>query len=258
MRATARASVGANGSKRSPAFAGAGFRLDQDGRRRRQAALPRSGPQQALVRTDRRRLQPHPPGQPRGGRRIAERRRSGLGVGTAVRPHNFRPPAPQPLSAISDRAAVNHSCSGCDHQYFSSLLGLLKQRWGLSMQGWIRRARDLDIIGTDLYRSLNIQFRSRGWHRSELFHYESSESPTLFERLVFRAVAEDMITFEEAERFFPSTSCQQDATRSSRTTLRALARQSLEQRHRVLRGRAVEVDVDETEAWDELPNDEVE
>ena len=25
-------------------------------------------------------------------------------------------------------------------------LGLLKQRWGLSMQGWIRRARDLEII----------------------------------------------------------------------------------------------------------------
>ena len=257
MRATARASVGANGSKRSPAFAGAGFRLDQDGRRRRQAALPRPGPQQALVRTDRR-LQPHPPGQPRGDRHIAERRRSGLGVGTAVRDHNFRPPAPQPLSAISDRTAVNHSCSGCDHEYFSSLLGLLKQRWGLSVQGWIRRARDLDIIGTDLYRSLNIQFRSRGWHRSELFHYESSESTTLFERLVFRAVPEHMITSEEAERFFPSTSCQQGASRSSRTTLRDLARQSLEQRYRVLRGRAVEVSVDETEAWDELPNDEVE
>ena len=55
-----------------------GVRLDQDGRRRRQAALLGPGPQQALVRTDRRRLQPHPPGQPRGGRRIAERRRRGF------------------------------------------------------------------------------------------------------------------------------------------------------------------------------------
>ena len=46
-------------------------------------------------------------------------------------------------------------------------LGLLKQRWGLSMQGWIRRASDLGIISTDLYRTLNIQFRSRGWNRKE-------------------------------------------------------------------------------------------
>ena len=33
-------------------------------------------------------------------------------------------------------------------------LGLLKQRWGLSLQGWIRRARDLQIISKDLYRTL--------------------------------------------------------------------------------------------------------
>ena len=36
------------------------------------------GPQQALVRTDRRRLQPHPPGQHPGGRRITEPRRRGF------------------------------------------------------------------------------------------------------------------------------------------------------------------------------------
>ena len=51
---------------------------NERGRRRRQAALSRPGPQQTLVRTDRRRLQPHPPGQPRGGRRIAEPRRRGF------------------------------------------------------------------------------------------------------------------------------------------------------------------------------------
>ena len=49
-----------------------GVRLDEDGRGRRQAALLGPGPQQALVRTDRRRLQPHPHGQPRGDRRVAE------------------------------------------------------------------------------------------------------------------------------------------------------------------------------------------
>ena len=38
------------------------------------AALSRAGPQQALVRVNRRRLQPHPPGPARGGRRIGHRR----------------------------------------------------------------------------------------------------------------------------------------------------------------------------------------
>ena len=137
-------------------------------------------------------------------------------------------------------------------------LGLLKQRWGLSMQGWIRRARDLDIIGEDLYRSLNIQFRTAGWHRAEPFRYESRETPALFERLVLRALAENMITSEEAERYFPGASSQQGAARASRTSLRDLARQSLEERHRVLQGVAVEVDSSETEAWDEFLNDEIE
>ena len=56
-----------------------GVRLDQGRRRRRQTAVPRPGTQQALVGTDRRGLQPHPPGQHRGGHRVAEPRRRGFG-----------------------------------------------------------------------------------------------------------------------------------------------------------------------------------
>ncbi len=135
-------------------------------------------------------------------------------------------------------------------------LGLLKQRWGLSMQGWIRRARDLEIIGEDLYRSLNIQFRTAGWHRDEPFDYESGESPALFERLVLRALAEDMITAEEADRYFPGAASRHAVEPGSQRSLRDLANESLRERHRVLQGLAVEVDVEETHAWDELPEDE--
>ena len=135
-------------------------------------------------------------------------------------------------------------------------LGLLKQRWGLSMQGWIRRARDLEIIGDDLYRSLNIQFRTAGWHRDEPFDYESAESPALFERLVLRALAEDMITLEEAERYFPAAASRYAAGRGSQRSLRDLARESLRERHRILQVVTVEVDVEETDAWDELSEDE--
>ena len=137
-------------------------------------------------------------------------------------------------------------------------LGLLKQRWGLSMQGWIRRARDLEIIGEHLYRSLNIQFRSAGWHRDEPVRYESSETPSLFRRLVLRALAENMITTEDAERFFPGMPLPTGAAAEQRASFRDLARQSPEDRHRVLREVAVAVDPSETDAWDELLGDEIE
>ena len=85
-------------------------------------------------------------------------------------------------------------------------LGLLKQRWGLSMQGWIRRARDLEIISAGTYQRLNMQFRRDGWHREEPVHYEAAEAPALFHRLVLRAQTEQMITPEEAERLYPGVS----------------------------------------------------
>ena len=129
-------------------------------------------------------------------------------------------------------------------------LGLLKQRWGLSMQGWIRRARDLEIISDDLYRRLNIRFRKTGWHRTEPFAYEGRESPALYRRLVLRALAERMITSEEAERLYPDARHHSDERRATQVSLRDLARRPPEERHRVLRDAQIAVDPDVTDAWD--------
>ena len=85
-------------------------------------------------------------------------------------------------------------------------LGLLKQRWGLSMQGWIRRALDLEVISNDLYGRLNIQFRRLGWHRAEPVRYEANETPALFHRLVLRALSERIISSEEANHLYPDVS----------------------------------------------------
>ena len=129
-------------------------------------------------------------------------------------------------------------------------LGLLKQRWGLSMQAWIRRARDLEIIGDDLYRTLNMGFRQTGWNRTEPFAYEGRESPALFRRLVLRALAERMITSDEANRLYPGASVHTENMRAPRASLRDLARHPLEERHRTLRHAHVAVDPAETAAWD--------
>ena len=96
-------------------------------------------------------------------------------------------------------------------------LGLLKQRWGISMQAWIRRARDLEVISTELYGRLNVQFRQAGWHRHEPFEYEGSESPGLFPRLVLRALSERMITSEEAGQLHPGLSADRGGARAEQT-----------------------------------------
>lgn len=136
-------------------------------------------------------------------------------------------------------------------------LGLLKQRWGLSMQGWIRRAKDLEIISDDLYRTLNIQFRREGWHRSEPYAYEANESPVLFRRLVLRALAEQMIASDEANRLYPGIARDDERSGVTRISLRELARRAPEDRHRALRVAQIAVDAEETHAWDTLPADEL-
>ena len=137
-------------------------------------------------------------------------------------------------------------------------LGLLKQRWGLSMQAWVRRAHDLEIISDELYRRLIRRFRREGWHQREPFGYEATESPTLLRRLVFRALAERTITPQEAERFYPGSSIDTPQAPSGRASLRDLARRPLEERHRAIREAGIIVDADEIEAWDETVGDGIE
>ena len=136
-------------------------------------------------------------------------------------------------------------------------LGLLKQRWGLSMQGWVRRARDLEIVSEDLYRRLNMRFRSIGWHRTEPFSYEGRESPALYQRLVLRALAERMITSEEADRLYPGASHHGEWRSVPEGSLRNLARRPPEERHRVLRDAQIAVDPEVTDAWDKTLADRI-
>lgn len=100
-----------------------GLRLDQDSRRRRQAALPGPGPQQAPVRTDRRRLQAHSPGQDRGGPRVAEPGGDQLRRLHRTRRRALRPTGPtlHPNSAHNQRS--NDRWFGFTYPYLSSLLG---------------------------------------------------------------------------------------------------------------------------------------
>jgi Zn-dependent peptidase ImmA (M78 family)/DNA-binding XRE family transcriptional regulator len=72
-------------------------------------------------------------------------------------------------------------------------LALLKDEWGLSMFGWAMRARDLGILPQARLSELWSQFRSEKWDVKEPGSQYRKERTRLFEQLVYRALAEDLI-----------------------------------------------------------------
>ena len=72
-------------------------------------------------------------------------------------------------------------------------LYLLKQQWGLSMGALSFRARDLGIINQSTMGKLWALLRARGWKVTEPGRPYPKEEPRRFQRLVFRALAEDLI-----------------------------------------------------------------
>ena len=76
---------------------------------------------------------------------------------------------------------------------------LLKRKYGLSMQAWIYRAKDLGIISDNSAARLFQLFRANGWHRLEPGEALTSEKPQRMERLIYRSLAEDLISRSRAQ-----------------------------------------------------------
>ncbi len=87
-----------------------------------------------------------------------------------------------------------------DTIYFEELHSL-KHKWGLSMSGWLRRLADLEIISPNQYAISMRMFSKRGWRRVEPGEPVKPEATGRFERLVQRAVAEDIISVSRAADF---------------------------------------------------------
>jgi Zn-dependent peptidase ImmA (M78 family)/DNA-binding XRE family transcriptional regulator len=78
-------------------------------------------------------------------------------------------------------------------------LYLLKRKYGLSMQAWIYRSRDLGIIGENTTEKLYRLFSQKGWKKKEPGEALPPEEPLRFRRLVYHALAEDLISQTRAE-----------------------------------------------------------
>ncbi len=70
----------------------------------------------------------------------------------------------------------------------------LKMTYGLSMGGWLHRARDLGIVNEARYKAIYQYFGVRGWTKTEPGNQHPREEPKLFQQLVFRALAEALIS----------------------------------------------------------------
>lgn len=77
-------------------------------------------------------------------------------------------------------------------------LEALKKAYGLSMQGWMHRAKDLSILPDTHYIEMRKFFNARGWHKKEPGEQYPAERPQLFEQLVYRALGQDLISESKA------------------------------------------------------------
>jgi Zn-dependent peptidase ImmA (M78 family)/DNA-binding XRE family transcriptional regulator len=77
-------------------------------------------------------------------------------------------------------------------------LHALKHEFGLSMAGWLQRAKQCEVISTDIHLAMFKRFSAKGWRKNEPGEPLPIEHPRLFDQLVYRALAEQYITESKA------------------------------------------------------------
>ena len=74
----------------------------------------------------------------------------------------------------------------------------LKHEFGLSMAGWLQRAKQCDVLTAPAYLSAVRRFSGKGWHKQEPGEPLPREHPRLFKQLVYRALAQHYISESKA------------------------------------------------------------
>jgi Zn-dependent peptidase ImmA (M78 family) len=78
-------------------------------------------------------------------------------------------------------------------------LGELKKEYGISIQALVMRARDLNIITRNYCKNFFIMFNQfPEWKTKEPIEYTGTEKATRFNQLIFRAIAEELISINKA------------------------------------------------------------
>jgi len=77
-------------------------------------------------------------------------------------------------------------------------LGLLKQKYGISIQAIIYRCKDLGIISANYMANLFFLIRQLNWKVQEPYEFAGKETSSRFDQLLFRALSEEIISMSKA------------------------------------------------------------
>lgn len=101
-------------------------------------------------------------------------------------------------SFLAPCAAVRHLLGNKRHALEWQELYALKHEFGLSMAGWLTRAKQCGVIADSTYLSTIKRFSAKGWRKLEPGNPLPKEEPRLFQQLVYRALAEQYISEAKA------------------------------------------------------------
>jgi len=135
-------------------------------------------------------------------------------------------------------------------------LTLLKRRYGMSIQAWVQRLRDLDVITESHYRQWWITLNKLGYRKQEPAPL-AAERPEWLQRTALRALAEGLVTREEAEQL---TGEKLELVEPlSVVERRALAKLPVDERRRVLAEQAARIagHYEHDEQWRDLDSGDV-
>ena len=83
-------------------------------------------------------------------------------------------------------------------------LGSLKRRYGLSMQAWMYRGKDLGIFSPGLARSFWLEINRRGWRKAEPYALVVDETPVrLHDELILNATEKHLVSDERILQALP-------------------------------------------------------
>lgn len=85
-----------------------------------------------------------------------------------------------------------------------SELGSLKQEYGMSMQGWIYRAKDLGVISEALAERFWRKMNQLGWRMREPCDFAAEEKPILLTQMILNALDEGLVAPYRILQVFPS------------------------------------------------------
>ena len=99
---------------------------------------------------------------------------------------------------LAPRVAVYQLLGQRRHALEWQELYALKHEFGLSMAGWLQRAKQCGVITDSAHLSMLKRFSAKGWRKNEPGDPLPIEHPRLFDQLVYRALAEQYISEAKA------------------------------------------------------------